>query len=147
MAEIITIPGYGDVRLSLKDYNDMRDKIRELEEQNKSLTDMLDHVCEENQVRVRRQIIRIRELTFNPHALGQEEIIEDKMVNMEDITKELDERIRNIEEGWKRDYGCAVADKERTTKALDQCQRQKTDLEQEVYRLKHRNWWQRLWNK
>ena len=29
----------------------------------------------------------------------------------------------------------------------DECQRQKIDLELEVEHLKHRNWWERLWNK
>lgn len=147
MERIINITDEGEVRISLREYNDMRDKIRELEEQNNTLTEMLDHICDENKVRVRRQIIRVRELTTNPHALGQSEIIEDKMVNMEDITKEFDKKIRNIEEGWKRDYDRAVTDKESVAKTLDQCQRQKIDLEQEVYRLKHRTWWQRLLNK
>lgn len=74
MAEIINIPNFGEARLSLNEYNEMRDKIKELEESNARLTETLDHVCDENKVRQRRQIIRVRELTFNPHALGQEEI-------------------------------------------------------------------------
>lgn len=147
MERIINITDEGEVRISLREYNDMRDRLRTLEDDNRRLTEERDHICDENKVRVRRQIIRVRELTFNPHALGQEEIIEDKMANMEDITNELDEHIRNVEEGWKRDYDSVVCEKESVAKTLDQCQRQKIDLEQEVYRLRHRNWWQRLWNK
>ena len=70
MAEIINIPDFGEVRLSLKEYNEMRDRIKDLEEQNDTLTEMLDNVCDENKVRVRRQIIKVTELTTNPRALG-----------------------------------------------------------------------------
>jgi hypothetical protein len=96
MGEIINISDFGEARLPLNEYNKMRDRICELKSENKRLTEMLDHVCDENKVRVRRQIIRVRELTFNPCACGTQEIIEDKMVNMEDITNEMDEKLRAL---------------------------------------------------
>lgn len=147
MAEIINIPNLGEARLPLNEYDKMRDRIRQLEEENKQLTDTLDHVCDENKVRVRRQIIRQTELTFNPRACGMQEIIEDKMVNMEDITDELDEKLRATEMEWKgKCEGLKSANKS-ICKALEQCQRMKIELEQEVDCLKHRGWWARLWNK
>ena len=81
MPEIFSIPDLGEARLSLKEYDDMREEIRRLKEREQELTDMLDHVCEENKVRVRRQIIRSRELTANPRACGQQEIIDDRSIN------------------------------------------------------------------
>lgn len=147
MAEIINIPDLGEARLPLNEYDKMRDRIRQLEEDNKQLTDMLDHVCEENKVRVRRQIIRQTELTFNPHACGMQEIIEDKMVNMEDITDELGEKLRAAEMEWKVKYETLEDGNKRISKALEKCQRMKIELEQEVDRLKQRGWWARLWNK
>ena len=147
MAEIINIPDFGEVRLSLKEYNEMRDRIKDLEEQNDTLTQILDNVCDENKVRVRRQIIKVTELTTNPRALGQQEIIEDKLINMEDVTSELDEKIAEVERGWKQEAQNMEDQLEQSEKALEACQRQKIDLEQEVFRLKNRPLWDRLWNK
>ena len=147
MAEIINIPNLGEARLPLNEYDKMRDRIRQLEEDNKQLTDTLDHVCAENKVRVRRQIIKNTELTFNPRACGVQEIIEDKMVNMEDIKTELEERWHEKQKRWKQKLDIVIADKERINKTLEQCQRIKIGLEQEVDRLKQRGWWARLWNR
>ena len=147
MAEIINIPNLGEARLPLNEYDKMRDRIRQLEEENKRLTKMLDHVCDKNKVRVRRQIIRQTELTFNPRACGVQEIIEDKMVNMEDIKAELAEQWNEKQKRWQQELDIAIADKECISKALEQCQRMKIELEQEVDCLKHRGWWDRLWNK
>jgi len=147
MAEIINTPSLGEARLPLNEYDKMRDRIRELEEENKQLTDTLNHVCDENKVRVRRQIIRQTELTFNPHACGVQEIIEDKMVNMQDITDELDEKLRALEMEWKGEREALEGENKSISKALEQCQRMKIELEQEVDRLKRRGWWTRLWNK
>ena len=147
MAEIINIPNFGEARLPLNEYDKMRDRIRQLEEENKRLTEMLDHVCDENKVRVRRQIIRQTELTFNPRACGVQEIIEDKMVNMEDITDELDEKLRATEMEWKGKCEALESENKSISKALEQCQRMKIELKQEVDRLKQLGWWSRLWNK
>lgn len=147
MAEIINIPNFGEARLSLKEYNEMRDKIKELEESNARLTEILDHVCDENKVRQRRQIIRVRELTFNPHALGQKEIIDEKLINLEEIEKDFDQRVSDIEKDWKCKADEMKADKESISRALELCQREKIDIELELMRLKKRGWWQRLWNK
>ena len=147
MAEILNIPYLGETRLPLEEYDKMRDRIRQLEEENKQLKDTLDHVCDENKVRVRRQIIRKTELTFNPRACGMQEIIEDKMVNMEDVTDELDERLHALEKEWKEKYEGLESVNENINKAFNQCQRMKIELEQEVDRLKQRGWWARLWNK
>lgn len=147
MAEIINITDFGEARLSLNEYIKMRDRIRELEAENKRLTEMLDHVCDENMVRVRRQIIKQTELTFNPHACGIQEIIEDKMVNMQDITDELDEKLHALGKEWKEKYDVLERLNEGTIKTLEQCQREKIELEIEVEHLKHRGWWNRLWNR
>ena len=40
MAEIINIPNLSEARLPLNEYDKMRDRIRQLEEDNKQLTDM-----------------------------------------------------------------------------------------------------------
>ena len=147
MAEIINIPNLGEARLPLNEYDKMRDRIRELEEENKQLTDTLDHVCDENKVRVRRQIIRQTELTLNPRACGMQEIIEDKMVNMKDITDELDDKLRTLEKEWKEKYEELESVNESINKTLAQCRCMKINLEQEVDRLKQRGWWDRLWNR
>lgn len=147
MAEIINIPDFGEVRLSLKKYNEMRDRIKDLVEQNSGLIHVLDKVCDENKVRVRRQIIKVTELTTNPHALGQQEIIEDRLINMEDVTSELDEKIAEVERGWKQEADDLKNQLEQAEKNLEACQRKKIDLEQEVFRLKNRPLWDRLWNK
>ena len=147
MAEIINIPSLGEARLPLNEYDKMRDRIRELEEENKQLTDTLNHVCDENKVRVRRQIIRQTELTFNPRSCGVQEIIEDKMVNMEDITDELGEKLRALERECKEKCEALESENKSINKTLEQCQRMKIELEQEVDCLKHRGWRARLWNK
>ena len=147
MAEIINIPNLGEARLPLNEYDKMRDRIRELEEDNEQLAYTLDHVCDENKVRVRRQIIRQTELTFDPRACGMQEIIDDKMVNMQDITDELDEKLRALEKECKEKCEALESENKRISKALEQCQRMKIELEQEVDRLKQRGWWSRLWNK
>lgn len=146
MAEIINIPDFGEVRLPLKEYNEMRDRIKDLEETNGTLTQILDNVCDENKVRVRRQIIKVTELTTNPRALGQQEIIEDKLENCEDLKKEIDDKIHECEEGWMKKADELQENLDRAEKTLEQCQRQKLDAELELQRLKGRNWWQRLWN-
>ena len=147
MAEIINIPDFGEVRLSLKKYNEMRDRIKDLVEQNHGLIHVLDKVCDENKVRVRRQIIKVTELTTDPRALGQQEIIEDRLINMEDVTSELDEKIAEVERGWKQEADDLKNQLELAEKNLEACQRKKRDLEQEVSRLKNRPLWDRLWNK
>jgi cell division septum initiation protein DivIVA len=147
MAEIINIPNLGEARLPLNEYDKMRDRIRELEEENKRLTEMLDHVCDENKVRVRRQIIRECYPSTNPRAITQREVIEDKLVNMQDITDELDEKLRALEKEYKEKCEEMESENKRISKALEQCQRMKIDLEIEVDRLKQRGWWARLWNK
>ena len=76
-----------------------------------------------------------------------QEIIEDKMVNMEDIKTELAEQWNEKQKRWQQELDIAIADKEHISKALEQCQRMKIKLEQEVDRLKYRGWWSRLWNK
>lgn len=146
MAEIINIPDFGEVRLSLKEYNEMRDRIKDLEEQNDTLTEILDNVCNEDKVRVRRQIIKVTELTTNPRALGQQEIIEDKLENCEDLKQEIDAKIKECEEGWMKKSDELQDNLDRAEKSLEQCQRQKLDVELELQHLKGRNWWQRLWN-
>lgn len=145
MAEIIT--DFGEVKLSLKEYNDMRDKIRQLEEENDALIVERDMICDENKVRVRRQIIKITEPSYNPRAIGTKEIIEDRLINMKDITQELDTRINKIENGWMKRVEELQSNLDSTEKTLEQCQRQKIDAELELQCLKGRNWWQRLWNK
>lgn len=147
MGDIINITDLGEARLSLNEYNKMRDRIRGLEDENKRLTEMLDHVCDENKVRVRRQIIRVRELTFNPHACGTQELIEDKMVNMQDITDELNEKLHALDNEWKGKYEVLEKLNEGTIKTLEKCQHEKIEMEIEVERLKHRGWWDRLWNR
>lgn len=145
MAEIIT--NFGEVRLSLKEYNDMRDKIRQLEKENDALIVERDMICDENKVRVRRQIIKITEPSYDPHAIGTKEIIEDRLINMKDITQELDARIKEIENGWMKRVEELQSNLDSTGKTLEQCQRQKIDAELELQCLKGRNWWLRLWNK
>lgn len=145
MAEIIT--DFGEVRLSLKEYNEMRDKIRKLEEDNDALVEERDQICDENKVRVRRQTIVETRLTTNPRALGTKEIIEDKLENCEDLKKEIDDKIHECEEGWMKKADELQENLDRSEKTLEQCQRQKLDAELELQRLKGRNWWQRLWNK
>ena len=147
MVEFIDIPGLAEARLPLNEYDKMRNSIRELEAENKRLTEMLDHICDENKVRVRRQIIRVRELTFNPHACGTQEIIEDKMVNMQDFTDELNEKLHALDKEWKGKYEVLESLNKGTIKTLEQCQRKKIELEIEVEHLKHRGWWDRLWNR
>ena len=147
MAEIINIPDFGEVRLSLKDYNEMRDEISLLRYKVETLTKERDEICDENKVRVRRQIIKVTELTTNPRALGQQEIIEDKLINMEDVTSELDEKIAEVERGWKQEVKNMEVQLVQSENALEACQRQKKDLEQEAFRLKHRSLWDRLLNK
>lgn len=147
MEGIINIPNLGEARLPLNEYDKMRDRIRQLEEDNEQLTEMLDHVCDENKVRVRRQIIKLTELTSNPRACGMQEIIEDKMVNMKDITDELDEKLHAVEMEWKGKCEALVSENTSIGKALEQCQRMKIELEQEVDRLKQRGWWSRLWDR
>ena len=147
MAEIINIPDFGEVRLSLKDYNEMRDEISLLRYKVETLTKERDEICDENKVRVRRQIIKVTELTTNPRALGQQEIIEDKLINMEDVTSELDEKIAEVERGWKQKVKNMEVQLVQSENAREACQRLKIDLEQEVFRLKNRPLWDRLWNK
>lgn len=145
MTKVITYDG--EVRFSLKEYNEMRDEIKSLRERNDNLTEILDHVCEENKVRVRRQIIKESILTHNLHDLGTREIIEDKLVNMEDITQEIDAKIKECEMGWMKKVDELQRNLDRSEKSLEQCQRQKFGVEQELARLKNRGWWKRLWNK
>lgn len=145
MAEIIKNLSTSEARLPLNEYDKMRDRIRKLEEDNEQLTDMLDHVCDENKVRVRRQIARVYAL--NPYAPEQEIIIEDKMVNMQDITAELDEKLSALEKECKEKCEAVEREKESISKTLEQCQRTKIELELEVDRLRHRGWWSRLWNR
>ena len=147
MAEIINIPDFGEVRLSLKEYNEMRDEISLLRYKVETLTKERDEICDENKVRVRRQIIKVTELTTNTRACGMKEIIEDKLINMEDVTSELDEKIAEVERRWKQEADNLKNQLELAEKNLGTCQRQKIDLEQEVFRLKHRSLWDRLWNK
>lgn len=144
MAEIIT--DFGEVRLSLKEYNEMRDKIRNLEEDNDALVEERDQISDENKVRVRRQIIKITEPSCNPRALSTKEIIEDRLENCEDLKQEIDAKIKECEEGWIKKADELQENLDRAEKSLEQCQRQKLDVELELQRLKGRNWWQRLWN-
>lgn len=147
MAKIIQNIDFGEVRLSLKEYNEMRDRIRQLEEYNKTLIEERDEICDENKVRVRRQIIRIIRNPAYPQVCDKEEIIEDRLINMGDVTQELDQKLHDTEEGLLRKCKELESNNERTNKTLDECQRQKINLEQEIYKLKHRTWWQRLLNK
>ena len=143
MAEII----FGEVRLSLKEYNDLRDKIRQLQEDNDALVEERDMICDENKVRVRRQIIKITEPSCDPRAIGTKEIIEDKLINMGDITSELEAKFNEIEKGWMKRAEELQSKLDSTEKTLEQCQRQKINAELELQSLRGRNLWQRLWNK
>lgn len=145
MAEIIT--DFGEVRLSLKEYNYMRDQIRQLQEDNDALVEERDMICDENKVRVRRQIIKITEPSNNPRAIGTKEIIEDKLINMGDITLELEAKFNEIEKGWMKRAEELQSKLDSTEKTLEQCQRQKINAELELQSLRGRNLWQRLWNK
>ena len=145
MAEIIT--DFGEVRMSLKKYDNMQEEIRTLKEENDNLTTILDHVCEENKVRVRRQIIRETRLMIDPHALGTKEIIDDRLINCDDLTQELDAKIHECEDGWMKKANDLQRQIDTTEKMLEECQRQKFNVEQELLLLKARGWWRRLWNK
>lgn len=145
MAEIIK--DFGEVRLSLKEYNDMRDEIRQLHEDNDALVEERDQICDENKVRVRRQIIRETRLTTNPRAIGTKEIIEDRLVNFGDVKQELDDTIRKMEEDCKKRLDELQSNLDHAEKSLEQCQLQKFDVEMQLATLKARGWWQRLWNK
>lgn len=128
------------VTIDLQEYEALRQRVKELEE-------VIGHIHEDNVIHQRRMIIKIRELTTNPHALGRQKIIEDKLINMKGFTDELDEKIRTIEGEWKMKCKQQEEETERARKALDNCQRARIELQREVSRLKHRNWWQRLINK
>lgn len=52
MTEIINI--LGEVRIPITDYDKMCDRVRQLENDNKRLTEMLDRVCDENSGVMRR---------------------------------------------------------------------------------------------
>lgn len=145
MAEIIT--DFGEVRISLKKYENMRDEIRTLKEENDNLNTILDHVCEENKVRVRRQIIKETRLMTDPHALGTKEIIDDRLINCDDLTQELDAKIHECEDGWMKKAADLQQQIDTAEKMLEECQRQKFNVEQELLLLKARGWWRRLWNK
>ena len=69
------------------------------------------------------------------------------MVNMEDITDELDEKLCALENECKEKCEELECENKSISKALEQCQRMKIELEQEADHLKHRGWWERLWNK
>jgi hypothetical protein len=145
MAEIIT--DFGEVRMSLKKYDNMQEEIRTLKEENDNLTTILDHVCEENKVRVRRQIIRETRLMTDPHALGTKEIIEDILINCDDLAQELYAKVHECEDGWMKKATDLQQQVDTAEKMLEECQRQKFNVEQELLLLKARGWWRRLWNK
>ena len=93
------------------------------------------------------RLVNVTEPSCDPRALGTKEIIEDRLINMGDITQELDAKIHEIENGWMKRAEELQSNLNSTEKTLEQCQRQKIYAELELQCLKGRNWWQRLWNK
>lgn len=121
------------VNVPIGDYDALRNRVKELEEQNKCLREERDKICDENKVRV---IEREFEVLY-PGGLCLKTLVKDKLLNFDDVKEDVEKRFTQ---------DLCYAQHLRDIKDLEREELKRQNLEEEVFRLKNRSLWKRILN-
>lgn len=121
------------VNVPIGDYDALRNRVKELEEENKCLREERDKICDENKVRV---IEREFEVLYHG-GLCLKTLVKDKLLNFDDVKEDVEKKFTQ--------YFCDVQHL-RGIKDLEKVELERQKLEKEVFRLKNRSLWKRILN-
>ena len=137
------------VNVPIGDYDALRDRVRELEAENVRLKECCEHLCEENKVMVIERKMPC-DIEYSANSLLLNEYCHKVHTELkhlgevkDEVVSELVKRIERLKEANKS-LGENTESQFEANKAI--CKKAQ-ELEDEIERLKKRNWWQRLWNK
>ncbi len=121
------------VNVPIGDYDALRNRVKELEAENKRFREERDKICDENKVRV---IEREFEVLY-PGGLRMKTLVKDKLYNFDDV-KEY------VEKNFNQDLRDAQHVED--LKDLARVELERQNLEKEIIRLKNRSLWKRILN-
>lgn len=133
--------------IELSEYDALRDRVRQLESENRNLSEAVDNIAEDGRLRVVKKTVTITRnpwLMFNEHALGSY-TEKYEFLNFDDIEqeaksqfyKEMANRIQSQEQ-------------QEIHELKEQIKHYQQELDNSlgrIDRLMKRNWWNRLRNK
>lgn len=132
-----------NVTIPLDEYNDMRDKIANLEKANEELSEIVEKVKDMDETRV---IIK-ESTTFTDDDGDECTGTLYSIKNFNDVKEEVREMMqKDIEEGMEI-VEELKKDCDKRTKALEELKQKSLELQCYAAKLNNRNWWQRLLNK
>lgn len=135
------------LNIELSEYDALRDRVRQLESENRNLSEAVDNIAEDGHLRVVKKTVTI---TRNPWKMFNEHALDSctekyEFLNFDDIEqeaksqfcKEMANRIQSQEQQEIREW----------KEQAKQDQQEIDNLVGRINRLMKRNWWDRLWNK
>ena len=135
------------LNIELSEYDALRDRVRQLESENRDLSEAVDNIAEEGRLRVVKKTVTI---TRNPWKMFNEHALDSytekyEFLNFDDIEqeaksqfcKDMANRIQSQEQQEIREW----------KEQAKQDQQEIDNLVGRINRLMKRNWWDRLWNK
>lgn len=135
------------LNIELSEYDALRDRVRQLESENRNLSEAVDNIAEDGHLRVVKKTVTI---TRNPWKMFNEHALDSytekyEFLNFDDIEQEaksqfykkMANRIQSQEQQEIREW----------KEQAKQDQQEIDNLVGRINRLMKRNWWDRLWNK
>ena len=135
------------LNIELSEYDALRDRVRQLESENRNLSEAVDNIAEDGHLRVVKKTVTI---TRNPWKMFNEHALDSytekyEFLNFDDIEqeaksqfyKEMANRIQSQEQ-------------QEIHELKEQIKNYQQELDNSlgrIDRLMKRNWWDRLWNK
>lgn len=131
------------VNVPIGDYDALRNRVKELEEEIKHLREERDTICDENKVRV---IERESEVLY-PGGCALRIHVKDELRNFDDVIKTLrDEYEEKLKQAKARADFYEKSFRKKEEDSVDS-QKEINDLKCLVERIKNRNLWQRIFDR
>lgn len=135
------------LNIELSEYDALRDRVRQLESENRNLSEAVDNIAEDGHLRVVKKTVTI---TRNPMRMFNEHALDSctekyEFLNFDDIEQEAKSQ-------FYKEMANPIQSQEQ--QEIHELKEQIKNYQQEldnslgrIDRLMKRNWWDRLWNK
>ena len=135
------------LNIELSEYDALRDRVKQLESENRNLSDAVDNIAEDGRLRVVKKTVTI---TRNPWRMINEHALDSctekyEFLNFDDIEQEAKSQF--YKEMANR---IQIQEQQEIHELKEQIKNYQQKLDNSlgrIDRLMKRNWWDRLWNK
>ena len=127
------------LNIALSEYDALRDRVKQLESENRNLSEAIEEIAEDGRLRVIKKTVTITRnpwKTFNEHAL---DLCTEKyeFLNFDDIEQEAKSQ-------FYKDMANRIQSQEQ--QEISELKEQLKRSQERIDRLMKRGWWDRLWN-